>query len=82
MMDFIYSGNRIYSEQEKQDAEDHFIDQIGPVKEDFDKRNITVVVHTDAVGTDTKYTYGSDPNDVIFLVEKIQEYSKTKNTNH
>jgi len=76
MITFTFQETKPHTQQERQDAQDFFIKYIGDIKEEFDKNEISVEVNMDATEFGRKYTFGSNPDEIAFLVWKVQEYRK------
>ena len=79
MITFNFTGKKIYQENEKSDAQDHFIKVLGDFNKEFDKANVFVTINTDLEGN-KRYSFNSK-EDIGVLIGRFQEFTKS-NSSH
>ena len=76
--DFSYTSKE-YSQNERQDAKDFFLNYIGDFKQEFDDSDVTVTINMDAKEYQNKYSFYSNKVVIGDLISKVELYRKTNN---
>lgn len=72
-MTFTFTGNRTFDEDDKNQAQDYFIEVLGDFKEEFDKANVFVTINMDLEGN-KRYSFNSK-EDIGVLIMRFHEFN-------